>query len=84
MGILGVDLDKINLDDDNNFYEDDTDTIINVRLLAWLNKFEKPKALKKTIDEELMLVAWHPTRWWDWCLSEDEKKRIDSIFTEKC
>ena len=84
MGILGVDLDKINLDDDNNFYEDDPDTIINARLLAWLNKFEKPKALKKTIDEELMLIAWHPTRWSDWCLSEDEKKRIDSIFTEKC
>ena len=26
-------------------------------------------------------------RWWDWCLSEDEKKEIDPIFTdtvEKC
>ena len=31
MDILGVDLDKINLDDDNNFYEDDPDTIINAR-----------------------------------------------------
>ena len=47
MGVLGVDLDKINLDDDNIFYEDDPDTIINVRLLAWRNKFEKHKALKK-------------------------------------
>ena len=35
MGILGVDLDKINLDDDKNFYEDDLNTIINVRLFAW-------------------------------------------------
>ena len=34
MGTLGVDLDKINLDDDNNFYEDDTENIILVRLLA--------------------------------------------------
>ena len=34
MGILCVDLNKINLDDDNNFYEDDLDTIIHVRLLA--------------------------------------------------
>ena len=32
---------------------------------------------------ELMLVAWHPTRWWDWCISEDEKKEIDPIFIEK-
>ena len=30
MGILGVDLDKIDLNDDNNFDEDDPDTIINV------------------------------------------------------
>ena len=43
MGILGVDLDKINLEDDN-FYKDDPDTTINVRLLAWPNKIEKCKA----------------------------------------
>ena len=34
MSILGVDLDKIKLDDDNNFYEDDREIIIYVRLLA--------------------------------------------------
>ena len=22
-----------------------------------------------------MPVAWHPNRWWDWCMSEDERKR---------
>ena len=42
MGILGVDLDKINLDDD--FYKDDPETTIHVRLLAWCHKFEKRKA----------------------------------------
>ena len=47
MGILGVDIDKINLDDERNFYEDDPDTIIHVRLLAWHNKFKKCKVLKK-------------------------------------
>ena len=33
-----------------------------------------------------MAVAWHPTRWWDWCLPENEnnkKKEIDPIFTYK-
>ena len=35
MGILRVDLDKINLHDDNNFYEDDPETIIHVRLSVW-------------------------------------------------
>ena len=45
MGILNTDLNNINLD--NNFDEDDLDTIILVRLLAWHIKFEKRKALKK-------------------------------------
>ena len=22
-----------------------------------------------------MPSAWHASRWWDWCMSEDEKKR---------
>ena len=38
MGILNVDLNNINLD--NNFDEDDSDTI-HVRLLAWHIKFRK-------------------------------------------
>ena len=45
MNILAVDLDKINLDDDNNFDEDDSETII-VRLLAW-HRFQKRIKLKK-------------------------------------
>ena len=31
-----------------------------------------------------MPVAWHPTRWCDWCIPEDEKKKeIEPIFTDK-
>ena len=29
-----------------------------------------------------MPVAWHPKRWWKFCLSEDDKKEIKLIFTE--
>lgn len=43
--ILAVGLDKINLDEDNHFNEDDNNTIINVRFFAWHSKFEKYKAL---------------------------------------
>ena len=45
--ILAVDLDKINLDEDNHFGEDDPDIKIHVRLLDWRCKFEKRKALRK-------------------------------------
>ena len=45
--IFAADLDKINLDNDNKFDEDDSDTIIHARLLAWRSIFEKRKKLKK-------------------------------------
>ena len=38
----------------------------------------------KELNEELMLVVWHPKRWWNFCMSEDEKKETEIIFTEKC
>ena len=47
MRILNVDLNCINLDA-NNFDEDDPDTIIHVRLLAWKQNF---KALKKELNK---------------------------------
>ena len=80
MGILNIDLNNINVD--NNFDEDDPDTIILIRLLAWYIKFDKRKALKKELHEKLMLIAWHPKRWWNSCVSKDEKKEIEPIFTE--
>ena len=46
MGILNIDLNNINLED-TNYDEDDPDTIIHIRLLAWHIKFKKCKELKK-------------------------------------
>ena len=45
MGIFNIDLNNINLD--NNFDEEDPDTIILIRFLVWHPKFEKRKELKK-------------------------------------
>ena len=60
MGILNIVLNIINLD--NNLDEDDPDIIILIRLLAGHIKFEKRKALKKELNEELMPIVWHPNR----------------------
>ena len=49
--ILATDLEKINLDNDNDFNEDDSDTIIHVKLLTWHSRFKKSKALKKRLAE---------------------------------
>ena len=46
MGILNVDFNCIKLGD-KNFDEDDPDTNIHVRLLAWHIKFENHSVLKK-------------------------------------
>ena len=29
-----------------------------------------------------MPTVWHPKRWWTFCMSEDEKKETEPIFTE--
>ena len=61
MGILDIDLNKINLD--ATFYdEDEPETTILVRLLAWHIKFAKRKALKKELHEELIPIAWNPKK----------------------
>ena len=53
--------------------------LIHIRLLAWHIKFGNAKNLKK-ISEELLLTALHPKRWWNFCISEDEKKDIEPIL----
>ena len=30
-----------------------------------------------------MPLAWHPNRWWDWCVLGDGKKEIDPMFIEE-
>ena len=29
-----------------------------------------------------MPVAWHPTRWWDWCIPEDQNKEVKPFLDE--
>ena len=78
--IVNIDLSNNSLDD--NLDEDNCVPIILIRLLAWHNKFEKCKELKKKISEELMPAAWLRIRWWNFCVPEDEKNEIKPIFIE--
>ena len=77
MGILRVNSNNINLDYTNDEEDDpdDPDAIILARLLAWDSKFEKHRAVKWVLNEELMPLVWHAKRWWNFCMSEDEKKK---------
>ena len=53
----------------------------NVLSGAMIIKNEKlKKAQKGSIKKELLPVVWHPSRWWDWCDSEGEKKETEKIW----
>ena len=41
------------------------------------------KYFKKDISKELMHVAWHPTKWQDWCMLADEVKEIELFFIDE-
>ena len=41
--------------------------------IKWHKGYKKRKAQKASIREELLPIAWHPSRYWDWCMSEDKK-----------
>ena len=40
----------------------------------------------KNSKDELMPITWHSSRWWDWCISEDEKNETEKFLevTDSC
>ena len=63
-------------DDDGGHWDDDND---EDKFFEWYDGYKKRKAQKAKIKEELLPIAWHPSRYWDWCMSEDEKKKKKEI-----
>ena len=60
---------------DGDYWVDDDDKFFN-----WYNGYQKRKAQKAQIKKELLPIAWHPLRWWDWCMPEHEKKEIQKLW----
>ena len=52
---------------DNDYWHDDDG------IVTWYDDYQKHKAQKAKIKEELMPIAWHPDHVMDWCMSENEK-----------
>ena len=55
------------------------DDCSNDKLTEWHNDYQKRKAQKAQIKEELIPVPWHRSRWWDWCVPNDEKKESEKL-----
>ena len=49
---------------------------LETELFRWHHK----KKYQKDIKEELMPVAWHPSRYWDWCMADEEKKTAEQLW----
>ena len=32
--------------------------------------------------EDLMPIAWHSSRWWDWCVPKDEIKQTGKLWKQ--
>ena len=54
-----------------------TMTIPMNKLIEWYKGYKKRRAQRIKIEKELMPIACHPSRWWNWCISEDEKKETE-------
>ena len=52
----------------------------NGRLIKWYNGYQKRQVQKAQIKKELMPIAWHPSRYWDWCISEAEKREAEKLW----
>ena len=51
-------------------------------VIKWYDRYKNRQKLKKNIQKELLLIAWHPDRYWHWFVPEDEKKELGVWFTK--
>ena len=59
----------------------DDDKIFKRYKAEWYEGYKKRKAQKAQIKKELMPIAWHPSRWWDWCITKDEEKKTEKLWS---
>ena len=65
-------------DDDGGHWDDDKD---EDNFFEWYDAYKKRKAQKAKIKKELMPIAWHPSRYSDWCMSRDEKQEVEKLWS---
>ena len=72
----------------NKIWDNNDDWYYN-KIIEWDDGYKKRKAQKAQIKKlikrekklkELMRVAWHPLRWWNWCVPKDEKEETEKFF----
>ena len=57
------------------WHDDDED-----KLFEWYKGYKKREEQKTQIKEELLPIVWYPSRWWNCCAPNDEKKETEKLF----
>ena len=77
---LLIKVNNINLNDDH-FDDNDLETAIQVKLVAWCNKHKQRKAFTNNLSKKLIIAAWPLTRRWDKTIRQEERNR--NIFIDE-
>ena len=59
--------------DDECWYDDDM-------IIGRYDGYKKRRTHKVKIKEEFLPITWHPSRYWDWCISEEEKTETEKLW----
>ena len=62
------------------YLQNDNDGWYDNKLIEWCDGYKKRKAVKAKIKNDSMPLAWHPSRWWDWCVPNDKKQGTEKLF----
>ena len=62
--------------DDSEYYDDKDED----NFFKWYHSYKKQKTQKASIKEEFLPIAWHPSKYWDWYMSEDEKRDTEVLW----
>ena len=68
----------------DDYYEDDGDhwdnDVNKDKFFDWYEDYQKRQCQKAKIKEKLLPIAWHPSKYWDWCVLEDKKQGIKKLW----
>ena len=64
---------QLKLWDDDYVYNDNA-------MIKRYDGYKKRKTQKASIKEGLLPITWHPSRYWGWCMSEEEKKETEKLW----
>ena len=49
-------------------------------IIDWQKGYQKRRTQEAQMEKELLPIAWHPSRWQDWCMSEDKKQETEKLW----